>query len=926
MGSAFPQNLNSQHKGVIPLAMESIFARITSLKDVAVSVRVGFVEIHKEEIRDLITPKQAKSVHIRELPGGGIVLAGADEKEVTTREEMIAILERGTALRATGETGMNKRSSRSHAIFTITVEQRKLDPQTAERPSTPTSSNDSDAEETPVVDDVDAYLCAKMHLVDLAGSERAKRTKAQGQRLQEGININKGLLALGNVINALAEGKPHVPYRDSKLTRMLQDSLGGNSRTLMVACVSPADINMEESVNTLRYAARARAIKNKPVVNRDPIAAQVAALRQQLAAAKAENLDLRKRLGLAPMDEVDDLTQRGNDSDLAQALAAALARIAALEAELARVRAECEELRQELRAALEAQLVTAMQRDKVAHALEVAAGSEVMLAALEDAKVPPGQETVERALATKVQELEDEIRQLRLAGMSGTPSGSPFHNSPLSPFSPTFAHGDGDGFDAEELAHRAEMARVQSQMDQLQSQLENKEAAIAAVSGHAAMRAALESQLKDIAAERDSLAKERSDLLSKIHALQTASTEERTKLERMYRERIKELDARAKAAEKKERKVRELEATRSRAMDTVNRLEGEIQAIRAQKAALQRQTERTAKEFAAWRKEREREVMQLKKAGRQNAAQISRMEALQAKQQDVLRRKTEEAAAARKRLQLLEGRRGRGTSATSAGSRPATSTGRTPSAPMEPAILGGAEVFATAEANDTAASGADAAAGPTSGAPWFMDEASRRDWVEAELDSCCSSYELRRVLEGEKALRSEAAKQLREVERRLAALKNPQWWGAAGAQSASKYGEEALLKKKARLIEAADKHSRQIQEVQLALVQARAQEEERGEGAADARRWAPLRVAPEARSMLTTVFRCASQYKAQGYEAQLAMTELSEEVEMLRLRLEVAEAEKLEAVMRLETQSHAVPGGQAATPVKPDVSHAKRYL
>ena len=116
-------------------------------------------------------------------------------------------------------------------------------------------------------------MVAKFHFVDLAGSERAKRTGATGNTLKEGISINKGLLALGNVISALTEeGKKnnHVPYRDSKLTRILQDSLGGNSRTSMIACVSPAEINCEETLNTLKYASRARNIKNKPIVNRDP--------------------------------------------------------------------------------------------------------------------------------------------------------------------------------------------------------------------------------------------------------------------------------------------------------------------------------------------------------------------------------------------------------------------------------------------------------------------------------------------------------------------------------------------------------------------------------------------------------------------------------------------------------------------------------
>jgi hypothetical protein len=116
-------------------------------------------------------------------------------------------------------------------------------------------------------------MVAKFHFVDLAGSERAKRTGATGTTLKEGISINKGLLSLGNVISALTEDvgkKNHIPYRDSKLTRILQDSLGGNSRTSMIACISPAEINFEETLNTLKYASRARNIKNKPIVNRDP--------------------------------------------------------------------------------------------------------------------------------------------------------------------------------------------------------------------------------------------------------------------------------------------------------------------------------------------------------------------------------------------------------------------------------------------------------------------------------------------------------------------------------------------------------------------------------------------------------------------------------------------------------------------------------
>ena len=174
------------------------------------------------------------------------------------------LLEKGSSFRVVGGTAMNDQSSRSHAILTVTLE-RKQDENVTK---------------------------SKFHLVDLAGSERQSKTKAEGLRLKEGININLGLLALGNVISILGEDNPtnktkHVPYRESKLTRLLQDSLGGNSHTVMIACVSPADSNMEESLNTLRYSDRARNIKNKPIMNIDPQAAELLSLRQQVQELKA---------------------------------------------------------------------------------------------------------------------------------------------------------------------------------------------------------------------------------------------------------------------------------------------------------------------------------------------------------------------------------------------------------------------------------------------------------------------------------------------------------------------------------------------------------------------------------------------------------------------------------------------------------------
>ncbi|CAE8650786.1 unnamed protein product, partial [Polarella glacialis] len=189
----------------------------------------------------------------------------------------------GSMQRTTGATLMNEMSSRSHSIFTLIVEQRRRLAPAKEPEGDPGFGAFQDSEQS--------YVTAKFHLVDLAGSERAKRTGAVGSRFKESVSINSGLLALGNVISALGDPSKrgsHVPYRESKLTRLLQDSLGGNSRTVMVACVSCADGDFEETLNTLKYAHRARNIKNKPVVNVDPRGAQLAAMQGEIEALRSQ--------------------------------------------------------------------------------------------------------------------------------------------------------------------------------------------------------------------------------------------------------------------------------------------------------------------------------------------------------------------------------------------------------------------------------------------------------------------------------------------------------------------------------------------------------------------------------------------------------------------------------------------------------------
>ena len=195
-------------------------------------------------------------------------------------EEMMMCLERGSLHRATSATRMNETSSRSHGIFTILLEQHAV---------SDLFKDNSQGSKTgaQLENNEEGFMTAKFHFVDLAGSERIKKTGATGATMKEGISINRGLLSLGNVISALSESsangaKTHVPYRDSKVTRILQDSLGGNARTFMIACVSPAESNFEETLNTINYASRARNIKNKPVKNLDPHSALVAQMKQQI--------------------------------------------------------------------------------------------------------------------------------------------------------------------------------------------------------------------------------------------------------------------------------------------------------------------------------------------------------------------------------------------------------------------------------------------------------------------------------------------------------------------------------------------------------------------------------------------------------------------------------------------------------------------
>ncbi|XP_011504873.1 PREDICTED: kinesin-like protein KIF3B [Ceratosolen solmsi marchali] len=230
-------------RGIISRSFEQIYTQIGRSKNIQYLVRASYLEIYQEEIRDLLHQDQNLRFELKEKPDTGIFVKDLSSSVCKNAEEIQHLMNIGNQNRTIGATNMNEHSSRSHAIFIITIE----------------------------MGDNCGIRVGRLNLVDLAGSERQSKTGSSGERLKEASKINLSLSALGNVISALVDGKTsHVPYRDSKLTRLLQDSLGGNSKTIMIANIGPASYNYDETLTTLRYASRAKSIKNKPRINEDP--------------------------------------------------------------------------------------------------------------------------------------------------------------------------------------------------------------------------------------------------------------------------------------------------------------------------------------------------------------------------------------------------------------------------------------------------------------------------------------------------------------------------------------------------------------------------------------------------------------------------------------------------------------------------------
>lgn len=622
---------NEPSVGVIPRVIRCIFAEKEQRTDCEFCLAVSYLEIYNEEILDLLcSSKDKPAISIREDPKEGIKIVGLTEKQVFSAPEMVSCLELGNSARTVGYTAMNAASSRSHAIFTITLEQRRG-----------TDKADS--------------VVSKLHLVDLAGSERQKKTKAEGDRLKEGISINRGLLSLGNVISALGdESKKNtfVPYRDSKLTRLLQDSLGGNSHTLMIACISPADSNMEETINTLRYADRARKIKNKPVVNIDPRAAEMNRLKQQVQ--ELQVMLLHARGGVAPVL---------SGSESAENVTKLLERNRALRDENNKLSRELSEAAGQTAHMFEKIIMTEQANEKLQSKLEqlrhhaaCTVDLEKVMKTLEDQELKENVEVMKN-LQNIILELKNESAGIAasidaVAAGEDLPEVSGNGNKCSPEGSPSDATALKDSPEAFTAHHALRQAQLSKELIELNKVLSLKEAFVKKMCQNDSQLEPMQSEhqknVQTLQSAVDSLQKEKEEL---VLALQSAKKDtNQAKLSEQRRKRLQELESQLVDMKKKLLEQSKLLKLKESSVQKVSKLMEEIQAMKSQRTQLMRQMREDSEKFRQWKNKKDREVLQLKEKDRKRQYELLKLERDFQKQANVLHRKTEEAAAANKRL------------------------------------------------------------------------------------------------------------------------------------------------------------------------------------------------------------------------------------------------------------------------------------
>ncbi|XP_023390535.1 kinesin-like protein KIF21B [Pteropus vampyrus] len=612
MGSGFDVAMAQEEQGIIPRAIAHLFGGIAERKQRAqeqgvagpeFKVSAQFLELYNEEILDLFDSTRdpdarhrRSNIKIHEDANGGIYTAGVTSRLVSSQEELTQCLRQGALSRTTASTQMNLQSSRSHAIFTIHLCQTRLCAQPGPVDATATGLPEGAAPAREY-----ETLTAKFHFVDLAGSERLKRTGATGERAKEGISINCGLLALGNVISALGDQSKkvaHVPYRDSKLTRLLQDSLGGNSQTVMVACVSPSDRDFMETLNTLKYANRARNIKNKVVVNQDKASQQISTLRAEVARLQMELMEYKAGKRVIGEDGSEGY------SDLFR--------------ENAMLQKENGALRLRVKAMQEA--IDAINK-RVTHLLS-------QEASLLLAKAGDGNEAIGALIQSYIREIE-ELRPRR-----DEDSGS----------EESLVDSDSDP-EEKEVNFQADLADLTCEIEikqKLIDELENSQRRLQTLKHQYEEKLILlQNKIRDTQLERDRV-------LQNLSTMECYTEEKANKIKADYEKRLQEMHRDLQKLQAAQKEHARLLRNQTRYERELKKLQAEVAEMKKAKVALMKQMREEQQRRRLLETKRSREIAQLRKEQRRQEFQIRALESQKRQQELVLRRKTQEVSALRR--------------------------------------------------------------------------------------------------------------------------------------------------------------------------------------------------------------------------------------------------------------------------------------
>ena len=653
MGTTYSENILPEHVGIIPRVIKSMFGRIEEEEKSGIAkfkIRVSFLEIHNEQINDLLqlskkmneenfkprskTAINESSISIRENSKGNIVLNGLSEEEVQSAKEIYTYLEQGSLARQTASTNMNATSSRSHAIFTISIDRTSL-----------------------IVEECAAsgQTCGKFHLVDLAGSERIKKTKAEGLRMREGININKGLLALGNVISSLGDpakqsAHVHIPYRDSKLTRILQDSLGGNSYTAMIACVSPADSNVDETVNTLRYAHRARNIKNKPIVNTDPTFTEISSLRRQLH-------QLQQDLLLSNIKRGTDstyLSQQHQKEDLSTKMLKLKQENESLNSVIQQLRKIVSDSRDEI-------LAISAENNRLKFAIEEGIHWD------ESSENKSINKSVLEEQTKTIKELTCTVERLKMEQMV---TASLLRAKPPIPHetSNLFAAVDEDEDEINtelqfaKYEHVEEQTCISDQISVLDVNLKHKEDLIARISGNLTdsklekIKEVYNRNMKTLSTEVEKLTSEREKLLLDLEtAKNNFEVGGKTNVSvGKYKSKLRTLERQLSYLKQKQagqQKILEMKEISER---KVVKLRGEVESMRREKIKLAAQKSQATERFREFKLKKKQELSSLRKEDRMRKIELEKLKVAHSQQKTVLKRKMEEVASVKARAEAQQ--------------------------------------------------------------------------------------------------------------------------------------------------------------------------------------------------------------------------------------------------------------------------------